>query len=85
MAYIKGSVVSPTKSEETNLSEEIESVLNQTINKKSGDSDFRQKYKTEICKFWGYNKECRYGDNVFLLLIKLFLVCICSWKCRYEK
>ncbi len=34
------------------------------MKKKSIDADFRAKYKTEICKFWGVNKDCRYGDNV---------------------
>jgi len=37
------------------------------IKKQSIDSDFRAKYKTEICKFWALNKDCRYGDNVYLL------------------
>jgi butyrate response factor 1 len=40
------------------------------MKKKSVDSDFRAKYKTEICKFWGLNKECRYGDNVRFLFIE---------------
>lgn len=37
------------------------------MKRKSTDGDFRAKYKTEICKFWELNKECRYGDNVRVL------------------
>lgn len=32
--------------------------------KKSIEKDFRVKYKTEQCKFYEVNKECKYGDNV---------------------
>lgn len=63
--------MSPTNSDETNLSEENRenSFTNQAqavnlLPKKSVDGDFRVKYKTEICKFWSFNKNCRYGDNV---------------------
>jgi hypothetical protein len=65
-------MTSPTLSDDTNLSDEKErdasismSNFNSLQKKKNVDSDFRAKYKTEICKFWGVNKECRYGDNVF--------------------
>jgi hypothetical protein len=71
LAYNRGAM-SPTNSEETNLSEENREVSftsqgqGQTLlpKKKSIDGDFRAKYKTEICKFWAFNKQCRYGDNV---------------------
>ena len=42
------------------------------------DKDFRAKYKTEKCKYFESNKECKFGTSVFLLLF--FLVCICPWK-----
>ena len=63
-------MTSPALSDDTNLSDEKErdtsiSNLNLLQKKKSVDSDFRAKYKTEICKFWGVNKECRYGDSVY--------------------
>ncbi len=32
--------------------------------KKSIEKDFRTKYKTERCKFFEVNKECKYGENV---------------------
>jgi len=28
-------------------------------------TDFRKKFKTEICKFYELNKECKFGDKVF--------------------
>jgi hypothetical protein len=36
----------------------------QEIKKKSIEKDFRIKYKTEQCKFYQVNKECKFGDNV---------------------
>jgi hypothetical protein len=48
----------------------------QNKKKKSIDTDFRIKYKTEKCKFWEVNKVCKYGDNVYII-VKV-LVCICS-------
>ena len=35
-----------------------------TKKKSSADNDYRIKYKTEKCKFWELNKECKFGDNV---------------------
>ncbi len=32
--------------------------------KKSIEKDFRIKYKTEKCKFYEVNMDCKYGDNV---------------------
>lgn len=35
-------------------------------------NEFKTKYKTEICKFWQVNANCRFGDKVYYLLyIKL--------------
>ena len=31
--------------------------------RKSSDGSFKQKFKTEICKFWDLNKVCKFGDN----------------------
>jgi hypothetical protein len=54
------------QSNETSSSEDRDLLTanSSTLKKNSVDSDFRAKYKTEICKFWGVNKECRYGNNV---------------------
>lgn len=39
--------------------------LNETkTSRRKTDGDFREKYKTEKCKFWDLNKDCKYGDNV---------------------
>jgi hypothetical protein len=35
--------------------------------KKTRTSDFKTKYKTEICKYWEIEKTCRFGDNVILI------------------
>ncbi len=35
-------------------------------------NEFKTKYKTEICKFWQVNSNCRFGDKVFLLLFFAF-------------
>jgi hypothetical protein len=34
------------------------------FNRSSKQNDFRVKYKTEICKYWEVNKECKFGDSV---------------------
>lgn len=54
MNYLK----SPTRSDDTGVSEDGLVGM-----KKSIDSDFRVKYKTEQCKFFALNKSCKYGDN----------------------
>lgn len=36
--------------------------------KKSIEKDFRIKYKTEKCKFYEVNMDCKYGDNVKKLI-----------------
>jgi hypothetical protein len=67
-------LISPTRSDETNVSMVSENDKESNYNgvkmqkKKSmeKDGDFRAKYKTEICKFFMLNKECRYGNNVIL-------------------
>lgn len=47
--------------------------------------DFKLKYKTERCKYWDLYKDCKYKDNVSLLLYyNILLVCICSWRLRYK-
>jgi hypothetical protein len=56
---------SPIRSEDTNVTEN-DNDPNKAAKKKSIDIDFRMKYKTEICKFWELNKECRYGNNVII-------------------
>ena len=38
--------------------------INQPSNKKKSMDDYKKKYKTEKCKFYEVNKECKYGDNV---------------------
>jgi hypothetical protein len=38
--------------------------------KKSFEKDFRVKYKTEKCKFFELNRECKYKDNVLYILNK---------------
>ena len=64
---------------------ETDNDLTRSVNKKSVDVDFRQKYKTEICKFWELNKECRYGNNVidyyFMKSVRLLTV----WKISAQK
>lgn len=43
--------------------------------------DFKLKYKTERCKYWDLYKDCKYKDNVSLLLYyNILLVCICTWR-----
>lgn len=39
--------------------------------KKSIEKDFRVKYKTEKCKFYETNKECKFGENVKSLILKI--------------
>jgi hypothetical protein len=34
------------------------------INKKSSENDFKVKYKTEICRFWEFNQNCKFGEKV---------------------
>ncbi len=41
---------------------------NDTNSNKGKNSDFKLKYKTEKCKFWELDKECKYGDNVRIIL-----------------
>ncbi len=54
----------------------------ESCQKKSIDKDFRVKYKTEQCKFYGMNKECKFGESVN----KYFdLVCLRSWALRYTR
>jgi len=55
--------LSPNRSEDTNVTDN-DSDINKLTKKKSVEVDFRMKYKTEICKFWELNKDCRYGSNV---------------------
>lgn len=47
-------------------------------------SDFRKKFKTEICKFYELDKECKYGDKVMFFLF-LWIVCFCAWKSGYKE
>jgi len=28
------------------------------------EKDFRDKYKTEICKYWEFNNKCKFGNKV---------------------
>ena len=58
---------------ETPLSPEAEPQP-QAKKRKSGEKDFRTKYKTEKCKFWELNGECKFGDNVKLILFIYFSV-----------
>jgi hypothetical protein len=44
----------------------IEEKLETPVKKKSIEKDFRVKYKTEKCKFYETNKECKFGENVRL-------------------
>lgn len=37
---------------------------NNTVCNNKTTSEFKTKYKTEICKFWQLNNSCRFGDNV---------------------
>lgn len=39
-------------------------IKNGEDSKKGEGTDFRKKYKTEICKYWEVNQECRYKDSV---------------------
>ncbi len=40
-------------------------VLVNNLKKKS--DDFKNKFKTEMCKFWELDAACKFGDNVKLL------------------
>jgi hypothetical protein len=41
-----------------------ESISTTSISRKgSGEISFKAKYKTEICKFWGLNKSCKFGET----------------------
>lgn len=31
---------------------------------KISEKDFREKYKTELCKYWELNNKCKYGNKV---------------------
>ena len=46
------------------------------INKNS-EICFKNKYKTEMCKFWEINNSCKFGNKVMQFSN---LVCICAWK-----
>lgn len=69
---VKVEYLSAKKTEIENLSDEYSelSFLNNLNcetnknNKKSVEYDFRNKYKTEKCKFWEINKSCKFGDGV---------------------
>lgn len=73
---VKIEYLSAKKTEIENLSDEYSelSFLNNLNcetnknNKKSVEYDFRNKYKTEKCKFWEINKICKYGDSVIWLI-----------------
>lgn len=47
-----------------------------TKRKSSDIVDFRAKYKTEKCKFWEINQQCKFADNVY---IHLNIVRFRSW------
>lgn len=34
------------------------------LNKRKLSEDFKTKFKTELCKFWELNGECKFGENV---------------------
>ena len=36
---------------------------NEAASRKSTDISFKAKFKTEKCKYWDLNKNCKYGDN----------------------
>jgi hypothetical protein len=38
--------------------------LNELNSKRKLSEDFKQKFKTEMCKFWQLNGECKFGENV---------------------
>jgi len=59
----------PVNRTEESSNIDIDNDVTRSVNKKSVDADFRQKYKTEICKFWELNKECRYGNNVIYSIV----------------
>ena len=44
------------------LNENSNSGLNSK--RKASESDFKVKYKTEVCKFWEANGTCRFGPQV---------------------
>jgi hypothetical protein len=72
LSYLTGdynNTISPSRSDDTTESEGY-----CKLNKKSFENDYKAKYKTEICKFWELNKECRYGGNVqffFIVSVRL--------------
>lgn len=64
LSYLNNKL-SPNRSDDTNVTDN-DNDINKSAKKKSVEVDYRMKYKTEICKFWELNKDCRYGNNVFL-------------------
>jgi hypothetical protein len=48
----------------TPIKSSVEEKSETPVKKKSIEKDFRIKYKTEKCKFYETNKECKFGDNV---------------------
>ncbi len=41
--------------------------LSDLNSKRKLSEDFKQKFKTEMCKFWQLNGECKFGENVFFI------------------
>lgn len=57
LSYMKKSPLPNDKQEEY-------PVLSIKPRKKSDHLDYKSKFKTEKCKFWDVNKECKFGENV---------------------
>jgi hypothetical protein len=47
-----------------NNTENLDLNLNSKVKKNTIESDFKIKYKTEKCKFWEINQNCKFGENV---------------------
>jgi hypothetical protein len=46
-----------------------DSIYSKTPKALQKSTDFKVKYKTEICKYWAINQSCKFGDNVSLVLM----------------
>ncbi len=64
----KTNKATPVKTVDLHPECKSETKVDQPVKKKSIERDFRIKYKTEKCKFYETNKECKFGDNVSFLI-----------------
>jgi len=52
---------------ECNNANNLISINNINIYQNNKTNEFKNKYKTEICKFWQLNSSCKFGEKVILL------------------